>query len=298
MWRSLVAALCLCLLPCMAGVSYGAIDGYVVSPRVELKNSVSSIVASNARTAVTSEWGLVQKTPPFVRFIALLLFAMGASVVVVGLKQLVRLTRERRYLETLERECVPALQGGRVINAMHAASRDSDNAFGQSLARAIRTLCLESEGHLEPMNVELARSGLRRERASHAVEVGRGLTMLASITTTASLLGLLATTIGIINAMQGVSTNEGTGIGAFAGGMSEAFILIAAGLIISLVSVWVRGYLASRADEIRLKLESITTSFEVYCVAREDRAVQPFNVFEATSREPARRSPGVLGVWR
>jgi biopolymer transport protein ExbB/TolQ len=297
MWRSLVAALCLALAPCAVDFTFEARAAHANSPFSAYQEATYPD-DWGSQTEDICYWGVVQKTPHVVRFVYLLLFAMGIAIVVVGIKRVAALVRERLYLDALERDCLPALRDGRVLDGLIAAARDERNRFGQSLARAIRTLGLEPSGQLVPLHVELARADLRRECALHSVEVGRGIALLSSIGATASLLGLLATIVGISDAIQGFKMAEGTGIGALAGGMSEAFVLVAFGLFVSLTAVWVRGHLTSRADDLRVRLKSITTAFEVYCLAREDRGVTPFNVFEATGQESSRRQVGVLGAWR
>jgi biopolymer transport protein ExbB/TolQ len=298
MWRPLVAALCLAFGPCAEGITFEA-RGAPAAWSATAHQSVRSYPDEwEPQTEDICVWGALQKIPYSVRFIALLLGVMTGAVFVVGLKQWLVLARERTRLDALERECVPGLRDGRILDVLHAAARDAGNRFGQSLARAIRTLGVEPSGRLDPVNVQLARSDIRRERARHSAEARRGLSLLGSIAATATLLGLLSTIVGIMSAMQGMKTSEGTGWGAVAGGLSEAFVSAAAGIFVSLVAIWARKYLASRADALRLRLESITAAFEAYCLAREDRAVKPFNVFDATFQEAPRRSLGVLGAWR
>ncbi|MEZ5393982.1 MAG: MotA/TolQ/ExbB proton channel family protein [Bryobacterales bacterium] len=62
-------------------------------------------------------------------------------------------------------------------------------------------------------------------------ESRRGLSGLATIGSTAPFVGLFGTVVGIINAFQGISQEKSTGLGAVAGGISEALVATAIGLL-------------------------------------------------------------------
>jgi biopolymer transport protein ExbB/biopolymer transport protein TolQ len=51
-------------------------------------------------------------------------------------------------------------------------------------------------------------------------------------------VGLFGTVVGIINAFKGISTEKSTGLGAVAGGISEALVATAIGLGVAIPAVW------------------------------------------------------------
>ena len=97
-------------------------------------------------------------------------------------------------------------------------------------------------------------------RIMHNLE--RNLNLLGIISSIAPLLGLLGTVFGIIKIFavineQGVATNASS----LAGGIAEALITTAAGLIIAIPSLFFYRYFQRRLDEISYRMERETSIF-------------------------------------
>ena len=60
-------------------------------------------------------------------------------------------------------------------------------------------------------------------------------------------MGLFGTVVGIINAFKGISTEKSTGLGAVAGGISEALVTTAIGLFVAIPAVWMFNYFTTRS---------------------------------------------------
>ena len=82
--------------------------------------------------------------------------------------------------------------------------------------------------------IEASSRALERAEAIVHSELKRGLGGLATIGSTAPFVGLFGTVVGIINAFKGISTEKSTGLGAVAGGISEALVTTAIGLFVAI----------------------------------------------------------------
>jgi biopolymer transport protein ExbB len=83
----------------------------------------------------------------------------------------------------------------------------------------------------------------------------RGLRPLATVAQVATLLGLLGTVTGMIVAFAEIS-QQGTGNpAALAGGIGQALVTTAAGLIVAIPAVIGHSYLSSRVEGILLEIE-------------------------------------------
>ena len=88
----------------------------------------------------------------------------------------------------------------------------------------------------------------------------RGLGVLETIAGIAPLLGLLGTVIGMIKVFNVIST-QGTGQASLlAGGISEALITTATGLVIGIPILVAYNYYTSRAENIILDIEKYTSN--------------------------------------
>lgn len=70
----------------------------------------------------------------------------------------------------------------------------------------------------------------------------RGLWALATIGSTAPFVGLFSTMVGILNGFKGIQGTEQTGLSAVAGGVAEALVTTAFGLLVAVPEVWVYNY--------------------------------------------------------
>jgi len=84
----------------------------------------------------------------------------------------------------------------------------------------------------------------------------RRLAMLATVAFTTPLLGLLGTVIGLIDAFTNLSAQTGyTSITELGGGIYQALITTAAGLVVAIPSVVAYGYLNSRVNVLLHDME-------------------------------------------
>src|SRR5512135_1806248 len=90
--------------------------------------------------------------------------------------------------------------------------------------------------------------------AERAVE-RQMLSIVATIGATAPFVGLLGTTMGIVNAFTGMMASGGGGsLSAVAGGISEALITTAIGLIAAIPAVWFYNYFTTKIDFISVEM--------------------------------------------
>ncbi len=81
---------------------------------------------------------------------------------------------------------------------------------------------------------ELFVKGIEREAAEVITLLERGLTILASVSTIAPLIGFLGTVSGMINAFDAIANADQVNAKVVAGGIKEALITTAAGLIVAI----------------------------------------------------------------
>jgi biopolymer transport protein ExbB/biopolymer transport protein TolQ len=95
------------------------------------------------------------------------------------------------------------------------------------LARVVLVSLMEVESYTGPSEVPAKAIRSSKRAAIRAIsltqaELKRGISSLATIGSTAPFVGLLGTVIGIVNAFQGMSVAQTTGLSTVAKGISEA----------------------------------------------------------------------------
>ncbi len=84
------------------------------------------------------------------------------------------------------------------------------------------------------------------------------LTVLSTIASIAPLLGLLGTVTGMIRVFSIISSKGVTNPSDLAGGISEALLTTAAGLVVAIPTIIAYGYFYKRANSYVLRMEEIT----------------------------------------
>ncbi len=99
--------------------------------------------------------------------------------------------------------------------------------------------------------------------AEEISRMGRFMGVLDTIITAAPLLGILGTVLGIIESFDMIGSVGIEHPQAVTGGIAQALITTAAGLIIAIVTVFPYNYYNSRVEKAAQIIEKYATSFEI-----------------------------------
>ncbi len=87
---------------------------------------------------------------------------------------------------------------------------------------------------------------------------------MATIGSVAPFVGLFGTTIGIINAFQGMKTEETAGIAAVAGGIAEALVTTAFGLFVAVPAVMAFNAFTNRIETFTVEMDNSSSELIDY----------------------------------
>lgn len=104
--------------------------------------------------------------------------------------------------------------------------------------------------------LEASKRAMQRAIAVNLADLKKGLAFLATTGATAPFVGLFGTTIGIINAFAGMALTGSGGIGAIAGGISEALVTTALGLVVAIAAVWAYNYFTGQVDGFTVEMDN------------------------------------------
>jgi biopolymer transport protein ExbB len=105
-------------------------------------------------------------------------------------------------------------------------------------------------------------------------ELGQGLWMLETIVTAAPLIGLLGTIIGMMHSFQIIGVNGLVKPEEVTGGVAQALIATALGLIIALFALFAFNYLARRNAQVMDELELLGTRMTDHIRFGQDAAAK------------------------
>ena len=119
--------------------------------------------------------------------------------------------------------------------------------------------------------IEASKRALDRAQAIVHAELKRGVSGLATIGSTAPFVGLFGTVLGIINAFRGISNEKSTGLGAVAGGISEALVTTAIGLFVAIPAVWMYNYFTNKIEAFDVEMGNSSSELIDYFLKRSQR---------------------------
>jgi biopolymer transport protein ExbB/biopolymer transport protein TolQ len=113
---------------------------------------------------------------------------------------------------------------------------------------------LIQDGSVTVADINSAERAVERNMMIILSELKRGLGILATVGATAPFVGLLGTTMGIVNAFQGMATAGTAGLGAISAGIAEALITTALGLLVAIPAVWAYNYFTTKIENLTVEM--------------------------------------------
>jgi biopolymer transport protein ExbB len=113
---------------------------------------------------------------------------------------------------------------------------------------------LIQDGSVTVADINSAERAVERNMMIILAELKRGLGILATVGATAPFVGLLGTTMGIVNSFQGMATAGTAGLGAISAGIAEALITTAMGLLVAIPAVWAYNYFTTKIENLTVEM--------------------------------------------
>jgi biopolymer transport protein ExbB len=110
------------------------------------------------------------------------------------------------------------------------------------------------DGSVTVADINSAERAVEREMLMTLVDLKRGLGVLATVGATAPFVGLLGTTMGIVNAFTGMAASGSGGLSAISAGIAEALITTAFGLMVAIPAVWMFNYFSTKIDNLTAEM--------------------------------------------
>ena len=167
-----------------------------------------------------------------------------------------------------------ALRDGRIDEAIKVAERNKKSHLAKVVTAGLMEFKAhqDSPGAIPGETIEASKRALERTEAIVHAELKRGLGGLATIGSTAPFVGLFGTVMGILNAFKGISEQKATGLGAVAGGISEALVTTAFGLLVAIPAVMMFNYLTGRVEAFDVEMDNSSSELIDYFLKRRRRS--------------------------
>jgi len=207
------------------------------------------------------------------RIVVIVLFVMSAWSIGVMIDRLIAYNGARKQSRQFAPAVAGALREGKLDEAIKIADRYSKSHLAKVVVAGLQEFrAHQMSAEISGSEIDASRRALERAEAIVHAELKRGLGSLATIGSTAPFVGLFGTVVGIINAFKGISTEKSTGLGAVAGGISEALVTTAVGLFVAIPAVWMYNYFTNRIEAFDVEMGNSSSELIDYFLKRSQRA--------------------------
>ena len=231
--------------------------------------TLSILIAEGTDFSLTGMWEQMGIFAKVVLIGLVVMFVIALAIIIERLRAYSRAKRQSiNYIMLLR----TYLQERKMQEAVAAAQQHGDSPVAKVVGAGLREYlegldALREEGPDDVGDFDLVDAvnrQMERAKERETATLKRGLTWLATVGSTAPFVGLLGTVVGIINSFQGMKSAESTGIGAVAGGISEALIETAFGLVVAIPAVWAFNYFSSKVESFVVEMDNSSSELIDY----------------------------------
>jgi biopolymer transport protein ExbB len=212
-----------------------------------------------------SMWSSMSTLP---RIVVAILFILSIYSFGVMIDRALMYSAARKQSRVFVQQVAGALKEGKLDEAIAIAERNKKSHIAKVVATGLSEFQSASSQVADMEVIEAAKRGLDRSVAIVHAEMKRGLSGLATIGSTAPFVGLFGTVVGIINAFKGIESTKATGLSAVAGGISEALVTTALGLLVAVPAVWAYNYFTNKVEAFDVEMDNSSMELVNYFITR------------------------------
>ncbi len=206
------------------------------------------------------------------RIVVIVLFIMSAWSIGVMIDRVIAFNGARQQSRQFAPAVAGALREGKLDEAIKIADRFSKSHLAKVVVAGLQEFrAHQMSAEISGEEIQASKRALERAEAIVHAELKRGISTLATIGSTGPFVGLFGTVVGIIHAFEGISTEKSTGLGAVAGGISEALVTTAIGLFVAIPAVWMYNYFTNRVEAFDVEMGNSSSELIDYFLKRTQK---------------------------
>ena len=157
-----------------------------------------------------------------------------------------------------------------VVNVLDRGNADEALAICEDTAAPVASVVATAIRH-RGESARLLREAVDSQGRAEVGRLDRRLAVLAIIAQTAPLLGLLGTVVGFVRTVMAANASELVSRTTLMGGVMEALVSTAAGLVVAILASVMYSFLRVRLDRIVVDLEAAASQVLGYISAQRER---------------------------
>jgi len=200
---------------------------------------------------------LYEHANTFARAIVWIMLGMSFFSMTVAIGRLIKFFRSTTATRKFAPQFSRAIQEEQLDQAIALAEKNQKSHVAKVLGGALSEVkpLLRDRATITAADINSAERAVERQMLITLSDFKRGLGVLATVGSTAPFVGLLGTTMGIVTAFNAMSAGGASGgLAGIAGGISEALITTALGLLVAIPAVWAYNYFTTKIEYLSVEM--------------------------------------------
>ena len=193
----------------------------------------------------------------FAKGIVVVMFIMSVLSLTVAFQKFMLIRKSQAATRKFAPEFSRAIQEGSLENAIRLAEKNKTSHVSRVLGEALAEVkpLLSDQATVTVADINSAERAVERQMLIVLADFKRGLGILGTVGSTAPFVGLLGTTMGIVNAFTGMSAGGASGgLAGISAGIAEALITTAFGLMVAIPAVWFYNYFTTKIENLTIEM--------------------------------------------
>jgi biopolymer transport protein ExbB/biopolymer transport protein TolQ len=192
----------------------------------------------------------------FAKGIVFVLAIMSIWSLTVMITKAISFGRTQRATRVFAPQFSRAIQEENLDQAISLAEKNKKSHLARVVGEALAEVkpLLRDRATITAADINSAERAVERQMLIVLSELKRGTGILATVGATAPFVGLLGTTMGIVNAFTGMAASGSGGLSAISAGIAEALITTAFGLMVAIPAVWMFNYFSTKIDNLTAEM--------------------------------------------
>jgi biopolymer transport protein ExbB/biopolymer transport protein TolQ len=218
----------------------------------------------------TSLLELWQSMGWFAKGIVFVLFGMSIFAASISIRKAIELRRARSATLKFSGAFSKALEAEDFDRASTLIEQHKASHLAAAFRGVMQNLLLfGKDRRLSAVEIASIQRTIELNALEQLANLRRGLGVLATIGSTAPFVGLLGTTMGVVNAFTGMATAGSGGLSAISAGIAEALITTAFGLLVAIPAVWLYNYFINRIEYVGMEIQYAAKEFTDFMLRHE-----------------------------
>jgi len=200
---------------------------------------------------------LFQSMGMFAKFIVGVLAIMSIWSLTIMIQKFIQFRRAQAETRKFAPQFSRAIQEENLDQAIALAEKSKKSHVARVVGEALAEVkpLLRDRATITAADINSAERAVERNMLLEITTLKRGLAVLATVGSTAPFVGLLGTTMGIVNAFTGMASQGASGgLAGISAGIAEALITTAFGLMVAIPAVWAYNYFTTKIENLTVEM--------------------------------------------